>query len=103
MMSTEQVSWRRDANNLRILAHIKAAQIFNRLSAMCLIDLSSSCLSLGIFSTRRYHFDKTFHFTDKSIRKVGYKKPRRKIKYFEVGVVVKRSLAIKPTKCPNLP
>lgn len=70
---------------------------------MCPIYLSNSCLSLGIFSRRRYHFDKTFHITDKSIRKVDCYKRRRKIKYSQAEVAVRRSQAIQPTKYPNLP
>lgn len=44
-MSTERVSWRRDANELRILARIEASQISNRLNVICPIHLPNSCLS----------------------------------------------------------
>lgn len=76
MMSTEQASWRRDANELRILARIKAAQIFNRLSGD-VSNLFNKLISLGVFSRRRYHFGKkTFHIINKSIRKVDCYKRR---------------------------
>lgn len=44
-MSMEQVSWRRDANELMILARIEASQISNRLNLICRVHLQNACLS----------------------------------------------------------
>lgn len=44
-MSTDQVSWRRDANELRISARIEASQISNRLNVICPIHLQNACVS----------------------------------------------------------
>lgn len=51
-MSMEQVSWRRDANELMILARIEAYQISNRLNLMP--SSFAKRLSLGVY-IRRYN------------------------------------------------